>query len=110
MSPLRARGVDRLKPKDRIRIGPKLEDGRRLATRIHADGSTSNGIIAPAEDGKPIHGELLRVNDECHEGWHDVDTVYDASPTLNGPAQVATPRYREGYDRIFGTKQPVGEA
>jgi hypothetical protein len=27
-----------------------------------------------------------------------------------GPAQVATKEYREGYDRIFGTRPTVGKA
>ena len=30
--------------------------------------------------------------------------------TTTGPAQVATPAYRAGYDRIFGKKQKVGIA
>lgn len=28
----------------------------------------------------------------------------------SGPAQVATEAYREGYDRIFGTKPTLGQA
>ena len=28
----------------------------------------------------------------------------------DGPAQVASRAYREGHDRIFGTKPPVGQA
>lgn len=28
----------------------------------------------------------------------------------SGPAQVATPAYRENWDTIFGTKKPVGQA
>lgn len=27
-----------------------------------------------------------------------------------GPAKVTSEKYREGYDRIFGTKPPVGQA
>jgi len=28
----------------------------------------------------------------------------------SGPAQVSTPKYREGWDQIFGSKKTVGQA
>jgi hypothetical protein len=61
------------------------------------------------KDGQPIPegAELIQVGAEDGEGWRDVTTVYKSE--RSGPAQVATPAYREGYDRIFG-KQKMGLA
>ena len=58
------------------------------------------------KDGQPIPegAELIQVGAEDSDGWRDVTTVYKS-----GPAQVATPAYREGYDRVFG-KQKMGLA
>jgi len=28
----------------------------------------------------------------------------------NGPAQVATPAYRNGWENVFGQKMPIGQA
>jgi hypothetical protein len=44
----------------------------------------------------------VRVEEYEEDGWHDIETVYRVS---DGPAQVATPAYRAGYDRIFGKKE-----
>jgi hypothetical protein len=49
--------------------------------------------------------EIAHISPEDSDGWHEVQTLY-----RNGPAQVATPKYREGYDRIFGKKPDVGLA
>ncbi len=86
---------------DRICLGP---DG--VAVR-HTDGGTGFGTFREVKEGQPIRegAELIRVGDEDKDGWRDVTSIYKS-----GPAQVATPRYREGYDRVFGKKQKVGLA
>lgn len=112
------------KPKEQIQCGPELSDGRRIAFR-RVDGEERVGILGPIKDGQPLSdgAEFLKIDGECQDGWHDVDVLYHhsaeshdeeysevpAEQARSGPAQVATPAYREGYDRIFG-KQKIGLA
>lgn len=86
--------------KDRIRLSP---DG--AAIRCNEEG-TGFGTFTEMKEGQPLRegAELIRVEDADEDGWRDVISIYK-----NGPAQVATPAYRENYDRIFG-KQKVGMA
>lgn len=50
------------------------------------------------------------VDIEEHDGRHMAKTIYKVPLAAGeGPAQVATPAYRDGYDRVFG-KQKVGLA
>lgn len=59
-----------------------------------------DGLHAPmcAKTKAAWAGEKLP---ECDRGGQ--------APSTNGPAQVATDAYRDGWTRIFG-KQPVGRA
>jgi hypothetical protein len=96
--------------KDELCVGPVCGHGERLAYR-RRDGEIETGVVRELEDGRPLPegAELVQMNippgcdGECG-GWHSATTVY-----RNGPAQVATPKYREGYDRVF-SKQKVGLA
>jgi hypothetical protein len=65
------------------------------------------GPAVPAQDGKPIPEgvELVHLGPADCEGWRNVEMTF-----MRGPAQVASPAYREGYDRIFGKKREVGLA
>ena len=38
------------------------------------------------------------------------DALRNALATNKGPAQVATPAYRENWDTLFGKRHPVGQA
>lgn len=87
---------------DRILLNP---DG--VAMRRTSEG-VGFGTFREVKEGQPLRegAELIRVGDEDEDGWRDVTSIYGGR---SGPAQVATPRYRENYDRIFG-KQKVGLA
>lgn len=94
-----------MKPKDRVCIGPDLSERSRLAVRDR-DGRLDTMIFRETKSGEPIPpgAEFVRVGPD-RDGWRDVETIYKTG----GPAQVATPAYRDGYDRIFG-KQKIGLA
>jgi len=84
----------------------------------------SNGIRAAEfrklEDGKPIMGEFVEMTPR--EGSPLLNAEFTRLPgmptlepqvtrsTRSGPPNVATPAYREGWDRIFGKKSDIGEA
>lgn len=55
------------------------------------------------EFGEKIEGECALERNLRGHGHRE-------SPCGHGPAQVASKEYREGYDRIFGTKPTVGKA
>lgn len=114
-----------MKPKDQIRIGPEVAPGRRIAVRRCGE-NFAIGTFGGMKDGRPIPkgAELIRMAQEQDtDGWRDATVLYRNEPEPepeielapleethgSGPAQVATPAYRESYDRIFG-KQKVGLA
>lgn len=98
--------------KDQLRIGAEIAPNTRLVERRNG-GRRSVATLTPLVHGRPIPegSELVRVTPGEDE-WHDVETIYRHDPRaeLSGPPQVATPAYKDGYDRIFGKKQKVGLA
>ena len=64
------------------------------------------GMLHPLRDGMPIPpgGELVQL-DRCEDGSYDARSV-DAS----GPAMVNSPKFKRGWDSIFGGTQAVGQA
>lgn len=96
-------------PKDQVTLGPIVGPGGARAVARQRDNRLEIGMVRPLREGQPIPEgvELIRVdNPDCTcGGWQDVETLRGG-----GPAQVATPAYRDGYDRIFGGKTKVGSA
>lgn len=68
------------------------------------------GAVRPMEEGKPIHGEVVRLEPREEPNLYDVH-VEHAGPKVrredgaraerSGPAQVATDDYRKGWNRLF---------
>lgn len=92
---------------DEIWFGPEIEPGVYAALRRTPDGEVRQVRCASMQSGAPLRlgAELASVSEPAEDGWCPLTSLYRHS----GPAQVATPAYREGYDRIFG-KQKVGLA
>lgn len=92
--------------KEEINIGPEIAPGTRVAVRRDEEGERTV-VVRSLKDGEPLTpgAEVATASRECRNGWRDLTVHY-----RNGPAQVATPEYRQGYDRIFGKKQKVGLA
>jgi hypothetical protein len=61
------------------------------------------GAIRGLEEGRPIHGEVVRLLARAeHPLLFDVDVVAETQPARSGPAQVATDEYRAGWELAFG--------
>jgi hypothetical protein len=68
------------------------------------------GTVRRLEQGKPIHGEVVRLKPrESSPLVYDVEVeipapapAQTASPASSGPAQVATDNYRKNWDAIYG--------
>ncbi len=110
-------------------LGGETEDGEgRRVLRLRPDGAAI-GEIRPLKEGKPITGgEIVSLKPREQSPWVcDVDVehrlparsagkeaaagegeakVAEAGARDKGPAQVATPAYRESWERIFGTRDP----
>src|SRR3954452_9044912 len=69
------------------------------------------GEIRSLEEGKPIHGEVVKLKPrKDQERLFDVEVLVpqdEAAPRAlphAGPAQVASAAYRRGWDAIFGDR------
>jgi hypothetical protein len=71
------------------------------------------GTVRRLEQGKPIHGEVVRLRPREHSPLVcdvevEVPAPAHAAPAItSGPAQVATETYRKNWDAIYGrTSKP----
>jgi hypothetical protein len=99
-------------------LGGTTEDGGQRVVRLRPEGA-SLGELRPLQEGRPIHGEVLQLKPRQDAPWVcDVDVTVPApapreassppalpAPSRHGPAQVATPTYRDNWDRIFTSKK-----
>ena len=70
------------------------------------------GTVRRLEQGKPIHGEVVRLRPREHFPMVcDVEVEVPAQRSSepfavsSGPAQVATENYRKNWDAIYGSKK-----
>jgi hypothetical protein len=103
---------------EEIAFGPEVAPGVRVALRRQGD-EVRQVFSRSLKDGEPIPlgTEVAQVGDPSREcgHWRELTPLYKHGEpgkraASDGPAQVATPAYRAGYDRIFGAKTPVGLA
>jgi hypothetical protein len=103
---------------DVVQLGPEVAPGVRCAVRHRPDHTSEELYFTEAQDGAPVPpgADLVNLGPDDGSGWRPVETLYSSGETGarkaggDGPAQVATPAYRDGYDRIFGKKAVVGQA
>ena len=91
--------------KDKIRLTSELGEHRHMAVRRSGDEMTV-GVLQPMREGQPLppECELVQVDTESGDvdGWFDSETLFK---NTSGLPQVATPKYREGYDRILENRK-----
>jgi hypothetical protein len=108
-------------------LGGETEDGEgRRVLRLRPDGA-SIGELRPLKEGRPITGgEIVSLTPREQTPWVcDVGVEHRLPPRtgaeaakdkagepaearLPGPAKVATPAYRESWERIFGARDRKG--
>jgi hypothetical protein len=86
---------------DEIQFGPEIAPGVHSALRRTPDGKIREVACSPLRDGVPLspNSEIANVSKETEDGWHTLTDVCKLAG--DGPAQVATPAYREGWSRIY---------
>ena len=82
------------------KVEPVYTDGQESVLEVtKPDGEQLYARVAKVVEGAPLPAEAKQVI------WHDGTTVTETFDCPSaGPAQVATPAYREGYDRVFGKR------
>jgi hypothetical protein len=91
---------------DVVFVYGRSEDGKRYGVLRRRGGEIEAGTMRPLDDGKPIHGEVIRLRPrEDSPVLFDVDVQHDARPAAGRPAQVASERYRKGWESIFSKKR-----
>jgi hypothetical protein len=88
-------------------------DGYRVLRK--RDETLQLGEIRTMKEGRPIHGEVVKLKPrEGEERLFDVEVLAEApSPPADGrkgPAQVATNAYRTNWESIFARLPEGGEA
>lgn len=88
-------------------IHGRTEDGRGLRILRRRQDRIEAGAVMPLEPGKPIVGEVVRLEPRKESPLLcDVHVEYtppqESRPTTTGPAQVATDQYRQNWDLVFG--------
>jgi hypothetical protein len=91
----------------------RSEDGKAYGIVRKRKQEIQLGTLRHLEEGKPIHGELVRLRPRDDSPvLFDVETDPDGAalngagvnkPT-HGPAQVATEQYRQGWDSIWSRR------
>ena len=91
-------------------IHGKTADGEGLRIVRKRKDRLEFGAVHPLKNGVPITGEVVTLTprkefpflcDVTVEVPEAASTTDVAAPALKGPAQVATDRYRENWDRIW---------
>lgn len=99
---------------DVVLVHGRTEDQTGLRVLRAREGRVELGEVRPLQHGKPVHGELVQLTPRT-----ETPLLCDVSPVLDepvpgaprhGPVQVATRRYRDGWERIFGSVSPAEDA
>jgi hypothetical protein len=100
------------KGKDLVRLGDPVGERVCPFIRHKADCSIQTGFLRKARDGEPLSAGAVQLGNPQGDGVYEV--LDEVAPVValdhSGPAQVASDAYRDGWDGIFGKRQPVGEA
>jgi hypothetical protein len=96
-------------PVDVVLLHSPTQDGRGAqVVRLKGD-DVSLGEVRPLEEGKAIHGEVVRLSPR--EGapafMRNVEILHEAKPVAHhgGPPQVATSAYRDNWETVFGSAE-----
>ena len=80
----------------------KSDDGKGYDVLRQQGTEIQAGRLLPLREGKPIHGEVVRLEprDESR-ALFDVEVQHDGRSTTGRPAQVASDQYRQGWESIW---------
>ena len=89
-------------------MGPPDAKGFQPFIRHDSNHEITAGFAKRVENGEPLMPGAVFVEASPEPGTFNVIGSYQ--PEGSGPPRVSSNEYREGWDRIFGGQQPVGQA
>jgi hypothetical protein len=111
------------KVEDVVLLGPPLASGEGRHVLRKRGERIEHGALRPMVEGKPLTGELVKLERRADAELYDVEVLHDARSgssddiaagneaamepaglERSGPAQVATDEYRRGWNRLFHKK------
>lgn len=101
---------DAAEKKDIVFVHSPLEEGEGYRVIRRRDQAIELGEIRAVQEGRPIHGEMVRLSPrQEHDRLFDVEVLVPKPEAQGaprtGPAQVATSAYRANWDAIFGARE-----
>jgi hypothetical protein len=88
-------------------------EGFQILRQRAADRPLELGTLRPLREGRPIDGEVVSLRPRkgmplvC-DVKVELEDPHPGRATSDGPPQVATDRYRQGWDAIWGRSLPAG--
>ncbi len=93
--------------RDVVLVYGRAEEGNAYGVLRQRGDEIQAGTMRPLDEGKPIHGEVIRLKPrEESPALFDVEVQHDARPSTGRPAKVATEQYRKGWESIWAKKTP----
>lgn len=91
---------------DVVLVYGQSQDGHGYDVLRQRNGEIQAGTVRPLDEGKPIHGEVVRLKPRQEAPFlFDVEVQHDARTSTGRPAQVATDQYRKGWESIWAKKR-----
>lgn len=90
---------------DVVLIHGKTDDGALKILRKQGE-QLSAGELRPLEEGKPVQGNVLTLKPRPQMPLVcDVEDEIEIPRAGKGPAKVATKKYRDGWDKLWGKRR-----
>ena len=94
-----------MEKRDLVLVFGKSEDGHGYNVLRQRGEEVEAGRMRPLDEGKPIHGEVVRLAArEDSPLLFDVEVQHDARLSTGRPAKVASEEYRQGWESIWAQK------
>lgn len=85
----------------------RSDDGKAYEVLRQRGPEIEVGRVRPLEEGKPIHGEVVRLKPRDESPvLFDVEVQHDTREPTGRPAKVATEQYRKGWESIWAKNRP----
>ena len=92
---------------DMVLVCGQSKDGGAYEVLRQRGSEVEAGVMRPLDEGKPIHGEVVRLKPRKDSPMlFDVEVQHDARSSTGRPAKVATERYRKGWESIWANESP----